>query len=229
MHWEAINAALRKTVGLEDNVRYTDLSGAIKSVLGNLSLTELKYLYKLRHHTPTVFELGLYSVLTSVLIYPGAMFKDKSFEGHQAAMIQGGIPAKKIERFFLVESTMMSGSNRINVRDLYVAVFKEKVKLNVMDFSSIGSPYDTTSEKKRKEGGTSGTASALKILKVASAGAGAGGSAFVKSGAKSEEGAFCVRVRQEGPGEGPWMQQFGRDSIPRSTDEISGGSRFPDG
>ena len=26
-----------------------------------------------------------------------------------------------------------------------------------------------------------------------------------------------------------WMQQFGRDSIPRSTDEISGGSRFPDG
>ena len=157
------------------------------------------------------------------------MFKDKSFEGHQAAMIQGGISAKKIERFFLVESTMMSGSNRINVRDLYVAGFKEKVKLNVMDFSSIGSPYDTTSEKKRKEGGTSGIASALKILKVASAGAGAGGSAFVKSGAKSEEGAFCVRVRQEGPGEGPWMQQFGRDSIPRSTDEISGGSRFPDG
>ena len=52
------------------------------------------------------------------------MFKDKSFEGHQAAMIQGGIPAKKIERFFLVESTMMSGSNRINVRDLYVAVFR---------------------------------------------------------------------------------------------------------
>ena len=73
------------------------------------------------------------------------MFKDKSFEEYQAAMIQGGISAKKIERFFLVESTMMSGSNRINVRDLYVAGFKEKVKLNVMDFSSIGSPYDTTS------------------------------------------------------------------------------------
>jgi hypothetical protein len=26
-----------------------------------------------------------------------------------------------------------------------------------------------------------------------------------------------------------WMQKFGRDSIPRSTDEIYGGSRFPGG